>query len=315
LALGDPVFDRTESSPEPGPLPDHGLLVDLVVPGSNAARHDVRPGDVLLAYNGTLLRKREDLKANDEPDKRIEIEIWRAGQVLPREVGPGKLGVVLDVRPAAAAIQDQRRFNQVLAAARSGSEHFDRLPGTRYEVEALAQLFESVHRPARVLTGSEASEAVLDKLSGSGALGQFGLVHLATPGLIDESIPQNSAVILTQTDLPDPLAQVLNHKPVFDGRIAMREIQRSWDLKAELVTISACETAGGPLCRRRAACRVHPGIVDVGGSERLRIALEGRRHGDVAPDAAVLFQHPGSPRRIETDVQGAGAGRREKVAP
>ncbi len=74
---------------------------------------------------------------------------------------------------------------------------------------------------------------------------RFGFIHLATHGVIDEAIPQRSAVILTQTGLPDPLEQVLNHKPVFDGRLSVREIQRSWDLKAELVTLSACETALG----------------------------------------------------------------------
>ena len=52
-------------------------------------------------------------------------------------------------------------------------------------------------------------------------------------------------MILTQTGLPDPLEQVLNHKPVFDGRLSVREIQHGWDLKAELVTLSACETALG----------------------------------------------------------------------
>ncbi len=63
--------------------------------------------------------------------------------------------------------------------------------------------------------------------------------------MIDEDVPARSAVILTQTGLPDPLEQVLNHKPVFDGRLSVREIQRGWDLKAELVTLSACETALG----------------------------------------------------------------------
>jgi CHAT domain-containing protein len=32
---------------------------------------------------------------------------------------------------------------------------------------------------------------------------------------------------------------------VIDGRLSVREIQRGWDLKAELVTLSACETALG----------------------------------------------------------------------
>src|SRR5262249_31390253 len=44
---------------------------------------------------------------------------------------------------------------------------------------------------------------------------------------------------------PDPLSQVLDHKPVYDGRLSVREIQRGWDLKAELVTLSACESARG----------------------------------------------------------------------
>jgi len=119
------------------------------------------------------------------------------------------------------------------------------LPGTRYEVEVLAQLFKSAGRPTRALLAADASEPALDHLAASGELARFAFVHLATHGVIDEAVPQRSAVILTQTGLPDPLEQVLNHQPVFDGRLSVREIQRSWDLKAELVTLSACETALG----------------------------------------------------------------------
>jgi hypothetical protein len=247
LALGDPAFDRPgpSSDPESGPLPDHGLLVTVVVPGSNAARHGLKPGDVLLAYDGSPLQKREDLKVVSESPTLIPVELWHEGRVTRRELGPGKLGVVVDPRPAALAIQEQRRLNQVLTAARSGSETFARLPGTRYEVEALARLFESARRPAQVLTGTDASEPALEQLATSGELGHFGFIHLATHGVIDESFPQQSAVILTQTGLPDPLEQVLQHKPVYDGRLTVGEIQRTWELKAELVTLSACETARG----------------------------------------------------------------------
>jgi len=143
------------------------------------------------------------------------------------------------------ALGDPVYEEQVLVAARSGNGKFAALPGTRYEVEALAQLFQSDDRPARALLGADASEPELDRLAAAGELGRFGFIHLATHGVIDEAIPQRSAVILTQTGLPDPLAQALKKKPVFDGRLSVREIQRSWDLKAELVTLSACETALG----------------------------------------------------------------------
>jgi len=139
----------------------------------------------------------------------------------------------------------ERRDKQVLVAGRGGDEDFDPLPGTRYEVEALARLFQSDDRPARILLGTDASEPELDRLAASGELTQFGFIHLATHGVIDEGVPARSAVILTQTGLPDPLQQALNHRPVFDGRLSVREIQRGWDLKAELVTLSACETALG----------------------------------------------------------------------
>jgi tetratricopeptide (TPR) repeat protein len=245
LALGDPVYDRPDKSSEPEPLPDHGLLVNVVAPASNAAVHGLRPGDVLLAYNGLVLNKRDDLKVVAAGDEPIAIEVWREGRSARRELAPGKLGVVLDPRPAPAGIAEQRKLQKVLLAARSGDEDFQPLPGTRYEVEALARLFESDDRPVRALLGPDASEPALDRLSGSGELGRYGFIHLATHGVIDEGIPARSAVILTQAGLPDPLGQVLSHKPAYDGRLSVREIQRTWELKAELMTLSACETALG----------------------------------------------------------------------
>jgi tetratricopeptide (TPR) repeat protein len=246
LALGDPIFERADRSSEPKPPPDHGLLVNMVAPGSNASTHGLKAGDVLLAYNGTALHTREDLKAVPEPGQPVPVEVWRAGGVVKRELAPGKLGVVLDTRPAPAAIAEQRKLQQVLVAARSGGDgDFAPLPGTRYEVELLARLFQSDDRPTHILLGTDASELELDRLATSGDLGRYGFIHLATHGVIDEDRPTRSAVILSQTGLPDPLQQALSNKPVFDGRLSVREIQHGWELKAELVTLSACETALG----------------------------------------------------------------------
>jgi hypothetical protein len=245
LALGDPVYQSPDSSSEPKPLPDHGLLVNIVIPGSNAATHGLNPEDVLLAYNGIALNKKDDLKVVAEGDKAVVVDVWREGRSSRRDRAPGKLGVVIDPRPAPVAVAANRAMDKVLVAARSGDEDFARLPGTRYEVEMLAKLFKSDDRPTRILLGTDASEPGLDRLAAAGDLGKFAFIHLATHGMIDDSIPVRSAVILTQTGLTDPLTQVLSHRPVYDGRLTVREIQRGWDLKAELVTLSACETARG----------------------------------------------------------------------
>jgi len=245
LAVGDPVFDRPDASSPPHAMPDHGLLITIVLPGSNAASHGLKPGDVLLAYNGGALNKKEDLNVVSEGNQPIGVEVWREGRSFRRDLAPGNLGVVLDPRPAPETIAEQRKLHRVLTAARSGDEDFAPLPGTRYEVEALTQVFKSADRPTRTLLGPDASEPELDRIASSGELRHFSFIHLATHGVIDEAAPQRSAVILTQAGLPDPLEQALNHKPVFDGRLTVREIQRTWDLKAELVTLSACETALG----------------------------------------------------------------------
>ncbi len=205
-------------------LPDHGLLVGVVAPGSNAATHGLKPGDVLLAYNGHVLNKRDDLAVVAEGKQPIGVDVWRDGVSSRRELAPGKLGAVIDPRPAPEAIAAIRVVSKVLLAARGGNEGFTPLPGTRYEVETLARLFQSDDRPTWVLLGTDASEPALERAATSGELGRFGFIHLATHGLIDEAIPARSAVILTQTGLPDPLEQALNHKPVFDGRLSVREI-------------------------------------------------------------------------------------------
>ena len=95
------------------------------------------------------------------------------------------------------------------------------------------------------MLGAEASEPELDHMAALGKVGRSGFTPLATHGMIDEGVPARSAVILTKTGLPDPLEQVVNQKPVFDGRLSVREIQRGWDLKDELVNLSACQTALG----------------------------------------------------------------------
>jgi CHAT domain-containing protein len=98
-----------------------------------------------------------------------------------------------------------------------------------------------------LLTESEASEENLDRMAAADELRKFRFLHFATHALLDDSRMLNSALILARDRLPDPLAQVLGGKEPSDGRLTAAEILRGWKLDADLVTLSACETALGKL--------------------------------------------------------------------
>jgi CHAT domain-containing protein/Tfp pilus assembly protein PilF len=109
------------------------------------------------------------------------------------------------------------RGSGVLALApRSGA-----LPGSREEVEAIRGLY---GREAMVLTNSAASEAAFR----ARAL-RYGVVHLATYGVLNKHNPLFSYVVL------NPTADV-------DGRLEVHEVF-GLELNARLLVLSACQTA------------------------------------------------------------------------
>jgi CHAT domain-containing protein/tetratricopeptide (TPR) repeat protein len=117
----------------------------------------------------------------------------------------------------------------------------ERLPGSRSEVAMLSQLASD---PV-VLLGPQASEQELVRLARAGALSEFGTVHLATHALVDDEQPERSALVLSQVGLPDPLESAIAGTRIYDGLLTAKEIVREWDLNADLVTLSACETGLG----------------------------------------------------------------------
>jgi tetratricopeptide (TPR) repeat protein len=235
LALGDPAFAGPAAAP-PAP-PGSGLLVNVVLPGGSASRAGLRPGDVLLRYGGAALKTSADLKpaGGTEP---VAVRVWRAGRELDLKVRPGRLGVALDRRPAAVALRARHDLDELLARTRGPSPR--RLPGTRREVAAIARLFPA----AELLLGPAASEQRLDGLAHSGRLGRFRVLHLATHGHMDPSVASRSALLLATDGLPDPLARA--GKKVYTGRLTVGAVLKDWKLDADLVTLSACETALGP---------------------------------------------------------------------
>jgi hypothetical protein len=246
LALADPAFDLpTRPDEPPPPLPERGVLLTAVLPGSNAARGRLRPGDVLLRYHDTDLQGPADLKPlpADAPVKEAAVTAWRDGKTFQTRLSAGKRGVVLAKEPAPQALAEQREQERRLAALRE--EKSLRLPGTRTEADALQRLFEGTEPKPEVLLGSQASEQRLDELVKGGALAKYRYVHLATHGEVDHTWPLHSAVLLARDRLPDAARQLEAGLPVYDARLTAEEVLRTWNLNCELVTLSACQSALG----------------------------------------------------------------------
>jgi tetratricopeptide (TPR) repeat protein len=244
LALGDPVFTADAGLASSQPLPPGGVLLTQVAPGGNAAQAGLRPNDVLLRYGTTELAGPAELKALlAKPAGRdsVAVTVWRGGRTSQLQVQPGKLGATLADDPAPRALAQLRRLDRLLATR--GDESWEPLPGTRAEVEALGRLFGD--SPPRLLLGSQASEQELAALARHGELGKYRYLHLATHGEIDDTFPLRSAVILSRDSLPDPAKQLEAGLPVYDGRLEAQEVLQQWHLNAELVTLSACQTALG----------------------------------------------------------------------
>ena len=92
LALGDPVFlPEPEEKERPKP-PAKGLLVVAVQPGQNAHKAGMRDGDVLVKYGETVVENIDDLKKGMSLNpKGCRVSVWRDGEVVRVDVGPGRL--------------------------------------------------------------------------------------------------------------------------------------------------------------------------------------------------------------------------------
>jgi CHAT domain-containing protein len=115
------------------------------------------------------------------------------------------------------------------------------VPGTRAEVSQIARLFGD---RTTTLFDSTASEQALEDLRQTGDLSKFRYLHFATHGETNDVKAFESALILAQDKLPNnPLPRA--DEPFINGQLSANEVLEFWDLNAELVTLSACETALG----------------------------------------------------------------------
>jgi CHAT domain-containing protein len=131
----------------------------------------------------------------------------------------------------------QRTAAAVLAPTRA--EPQARLPGTRRNVAAIAALFPADR--VTTLLGDEARESVVQGPDWSGKLKDFRYLHLAAHGRDDPRSAYRTAPLLAP-DLDRPADPAAFES---DGEVTAEQIARTWELDAELVVFSACESGLG----------------------------------------------------------------------
>jgi CHAT domain-containing protein/Tfp pilus assembly protein PilF/ketosteroid isomerase-like protein len=107
------------------------------------------------------------------------------------------------------------------------NETFSPLPDAEREVKTLGQLYGLAR--SKVLTGNQAREETV-----KAEAGRYSVLHLATHAIIDDDSPMYSRIMLS--DSPGDNQE--------DGMLEAWELMKL-DLRAELVVLSACQTARG----------------------------------------------------------------------
>ena len=128
---------------------------------------------------------------------------------------------------AGSGILQDPRLRSALASQRGRS--LGALPHSREEVSAIAELY---GERARVYVGAAATEERVKEVAGN-----TDILHLACHSIVDERSPLNSALVLK---LDDSWALGVDN-----GLLQAWEIFEKLRLDADLVALSACETALG----------------------------------------------------------------------
>ena len=235
LAVGAPKLPTVDRSS----LPSNGVLIMSVRPNSNAAAIGLRRGHIITRYGDKVVDSVDSLASaiadSGESKKQIPLEFWNEGFLQNANAPPGKLGVTI------GSVTDSDYLTTELALKRTlrdgTGQVFGDLPGTRLEIETIAELFGDDHT---LLMGDDATEKRVQELANQDRLQEFSHIHFATHGELKTVSAFHSALILTPNQ-----DEFTRQHGVFDGRLTAMQIIRTWKLNADLVTLSACDTGLG----------------------------------------------------------------------
>jgi CHAT domain-containing protein len=127
------------------------------------------------------------------------------------------------------AIGNPQLTNEVAANVKAlyRGEILAPLPEAESEVKALEEIWQPAQR--KVLVGAQAQKKLFKNIAS-----EYGVIHLATHGILDDSNPMYSRLLMARSD----------NDPNDDGFLEAREIMQL-RLSAKLVVLSACQTAEG----------------------------------------------------------------------
>jgi tetratricopeptide (TPR) repeat protein len=130
------------------------------------------------------------------------------------------------------ASQMVMRGGDYSGALRQLNMNWQTLPGSLDELLALEKLFKETN--PRIYKQAEATEAHLQSLNENGLLAQHRYLVFSAHGYLSSKVPALSSIVLGQ----------VNNPPEIDGYVTAGEWP-SYDLKSDLMVLSACETGLG----------------------------------------------------------------------
>jgi hypothetical protein len=303
--------------------PEDGVLVTRLSDTLRGLQTGLQRGDVILEYGGEVLfddrHLREcvqaavdSLRAGEcEYAEGVPLSVWRKGEGLNLFLPPRHLES-LGIEVASEGEANRRGYEETLRTRRRSSDllrygQLSRLPNSRTEVTDFFELFAGEpftpeaqvrHNDVKVLLGEQALESIL-----FAEAPRARIVHLATHYVINETpFASQSALALTLPANP----------AIDDGFLTVSDLVEHWRDRlrgTQLVVVSACSTAIGPLQRHDAPLALPWGLFYAGAPTVISTLW------DVHDEATAILMrrfyqnllgHFSVPRRVGLRSYGAG---------